>query len=154
MFDFIPNIWRDLHPMIVHFALASLFLSFAFSLLARARGNAQLNEFSWLLLLVGVATIFPSAVTGIVAHLAYEETPLAAIIEPHQLLGMLGTVLAAFVLFWRWQSRRKGKDVGMQPIYLVVAVIGLLWLFLLGGTGGNLVFQHAINVRGVNPLIK
>ena len=29
MLDFVPNIWHDLRPIIVHFALAGLFLSFA-----------------------------------------------------------------------------------------------------------------------------
>ena len=77
MFDFIPNIWRDLHPMVVHFALGGLFMSFGFTLLARVIGNAKLDELSWILLLVGVLAAIPSAITGIVSHLPYEALPVA-----------------------------------------------------------------------------
>ncbi|MBI5650425.1 MAG: DUF2231 domain-containing protein [Chloroflexi bacterium] len=154
MFDFIPNLWRDLHPMIVHFALGGLFMSFGFTLLARVTSNAQLDNLSWILLLVGVGTAIPSAVTGIVSHLPYEALPVASAIEPHQLLGMLGTFASIGVVFWRFMARQRGKDIGAHPLYIGIAVIGLLWLFLLGGTGGNLVYQLGVNVRGINPLIK
>jgi len=32
-------------------------------------------------------------------------------------------------------------------------VLGLLWIFIVGGTGGQLVYEYAVNVRGVNPLL-
>jgi uncharacterized membrane protein len=51
-------------------------------------------------------------------------------------------------------ARRRGKDISAHPLYIGIAVAGLLWLFLLGGTGGNLVYQLGVNVRGVNPLNK
>ena len=154
MFDFIPNIWRDLHPMVVHFELGGLFMSFGFTLLARVTGNTKLDELSWVLLVVGVLAAIPSAITGIVSHLPYESLPVASAIEPHQMLGMLGTFVSIGVLFWRFIARRRGKDIGAHPLYIGIAVLGLLWLFVLGGTGGNLVYQYAINVRGVNPLPK
>lgn len=154
MFDFVQNIWLDLHPMIVHFALAGLFLSFALTLWARIRPRASLNELSWILLVVGVAAAIPSTVTGLIAHLPYEESALAAAIEPHQFLGMIGTLVSTGVLIWRFTARRQGKDLDAHPAYLGLAVLGLAWLVVLGGTGGNLVFELGLNVRGVNPLIK
>ena len=36
--------------------------------------------------------------------------------------------------------------------YLDPAAAGLIWIMLLGGTGGQLTYQYGINVRGVNPL--
>ncbi len=60
---------------------------------------------------------------------------------------MVGLVL------WRGWSRRKGNDIGRGTLYLGLAGLGLLWLFVLGGTGGNLVYEYAVNVRGVNPLL-
>lgn len=154
MFDFVQNIWLDLHPMIVHFALGGLFLSFAFTLLARVRSNPTFNEVSWVLLVVGVLAAIPSTVTGLVAHLPYEESTLAAAITPHQFLGMIGTLVSTAVLIWRFVARRQGKDIDAHPAYMGLAVIGLIWLVVLGGTGGNLVYQLGVNVRGVNPLIK
>lgn len=153
MFDFVQTIWQDLHPMIVHFALAGLFLSFAATLAAGFFPKLPLHEFAWYLLVVGVAAALPAVVTGLISHTAYENTALAATIEPHQFLGMLGTLASVGVLAWRFVARRRGQDIGAHAGYVGLAVIGLAWLVVLGGTGGNLVFQHAINVRGVNPLL-
>lgn len=154
MFNFIQNIWLDLHPMFVHFALAGLFVSFGLTLLARVWTNTILNETSWVLLIIGVAAAIPATITGLIAHFPYEETSLAATIEPHQFLGMIGTAVAAGVLSWRFLARRRGQDIDAYPAYLGLALIGLVWLVLLGGTGGNLVFELGVNVRGVNPLLK
>ena len=154
MFDFISHIWLDMHPIIVHFAIGGLFLSFAFTLLAWFRPNAALSEASWILLVVGVAAAIPATITGLIAHFPYEETPLAAAIEPHQLLGMLGTLATLGVLGWRFIARRKGQDIGAHPVYVGLIVLGLVWVVLLGGTGGNLVYELGVNVRGINPLLK
>lgn len=75
MFNFVQNIWLDLHPMIVHFALAGLFLSFGFTLLARIWTNAAFIETSWVLLVVGVVAAVPAVITGFLAHLPYEGNP-------------------------------------------------------------------------------
>lgn len=154
MFNFLQNIWLDLHPIIVHFAIGGLFISFALSLLARFRSNPTFNEASWILLVVGGLATLPSVITGLIAHSPYEETALVSAIEPHQFLGMLGTLAVLGLLVWRTLARRKGKDIGAHPLYLAIASLGLVWLVLLGGTGGNLVYELGINVRGINPLLK
>lgn len=154
MFNFVSNIWLDLHPMVVHFALAGLLLSYGFTLLARFRSSVTLNETSWVLLVAGVAAAIPAVITGLVAHLPYEGTALAEAITSHQFLGISGTLVAIGLLVWRFLARRRGQDVGGHPAYLGLAALGLVWLVLLGGTGGNLVFELGVNVRGVNPLLK
>ncbi|MCG3208194.1 MAG: hypothetical protein FOGNACKC_01796 [Anaerolineae bacterium] len=154
MFNFVQNIWLDLHPMIVHFALAGLFLSFGFTLLARIWTNAAFIETSWVLLVVGVAAAVPAVITGFLAHLPYEGTALAEAITSHQFLGMIGTLVCIGLLVWRFFARRRGQDIGGHPAYLGLVALGLVWLVLLGGTGGNLVFELGVNVRGVNPLLK
>lgn len=154
MFDFVQSIWLDLHPILVHFAIGGLFLSFGFTLLAQVRRSPALDEASWLLLVVGGLAAIPSTITGLIAHLPYENSDLAAAIEPHQLLGMFGTLVTLGLLAWRFNGRRKGQDIGRHPVYVGLIVLGLVWLVLLGGTGGNLVYELGINVRGVNPLLK
>ena len=34
-----------------------------------------------------------------------------------------------------------------------VVTVGLLWVVVLGGTGGPLTYEYGINVRGINPLL-
>jgi len=76
-----------------------------------------------------------------------------AVIQPHEILGILGTLLTLALMLVRWRSRRRSNDIGTTTPYLTLAVVGLIWLFFLGGTGGNLVYEYGINVRGVNPLL-
>ena len=40
-----------------------------------------------------------------------------------------------------------------HTLYLGVVLIGMVGLVLSGMTGGDLVFDYGINVRGVNPLL-
>ncbi len=51
MFDFLSNLQRDLHPIIVHFPIALLVLSFMLSLFWQR--NERLSAASWPLLVVG-----------------------------------------------------------------------------------------------------
>ena len=151
MFDFLGNLQRDLHPIIVHFPIALLVLSFTLSLFWQR--NERLNAASWLLLVVGGFATLPAVVTGLISHLPYEDTALAGVIEQHQLLGLIGSALTLGLLTWRYRSRRKGNDVGSKPYYLAIAGIGIVWLVVLGGTGGNLVYEYGTNVDGINPLL-
>ena len=151
MFDFLGNIFSDLHPIFVHFPIALLLVSFGMTIVARWR--PALHETSWLLLVLGGLSTLPATVTGLIAHQPYEETPSMAYIESHEVLGILGTLLTIGVLVWRWRTRRNGSDAGQTRLYAGVAIVGMVWLFLLGGTGGNLVYEYGINVRGINPLL-
>lgn len=78
MLDFLGNLQRDLHPIIVHFPIALLVLSFTLSLFWQR--NEKLNAASWLLLVIGGFATLPAVVTGLISH-PYEETTLAGVIE-------------------------------------------------------------------------
>ena len=67
--------------------------------------------------------------------------------------GSIVLLTAIGVLGWRFIARRKGQDIGTHPVYVGLIVLGLVWVVLLGGTGGNLVYELGVNVRGVNPLL-
>lgn len=151
MFDFIKTIPQDLHPIIVHLPIGLLLVSYGLSFAARLWPHLEAS--SWLLLVLGGLATIPATVTGLIAHFPYEEHPLIAIIETHQLLGLATTLFTLILLIWRWRSRRAGRDVGQRGFYLVAATIGLVLLVLLGGTGGQLTYEYGINVRGVNPLL-
>lgn len=103
--------------------------------------------------MIGTVTAPIAVITGLIAHFPYEDTLLAAVIEPHQFSALIGTIVMIAVTVWRAVSRRKGKDIGQSQAYGVVALIGLAWIVIVGGTGGQLVYNYAINVRGVNPLL-
>jgi len=101
---------------------------------------------------LGTFATLPAAISGLVAHIPYEATGLIEVIGIHQRVALAGTAITLAVLGWRWRSRRAGRDVGTTPLYLGVVGVGLLWLVVLGGTGGQLVYEYGINVRGVNRM--
>ena len=151
MFDFIATIPQDLHPILVHMPIGLLLVSYLFSFAARFW--PQVQESSWFLLIVGGLATIPATISGALAHLPYEEIPLIEVIETHQFLGIGTTIFTLALLGWRWWSRRSGRDAGRSRLYLAAATIGLFLLVVLGGTGGQLTYEYAINVRGINPLL-
>ena len=74
-------------------------------------------------------------------------------IGTHQNFGILGTLFVFDLLGIRFWTRRRNRNFGLRKSYLIAAGAGLIWIMLLGGTGGQLTYQYGINVRGVNSLL-
>lgn len=151
MLSFLSSLTEYLHPIVVYFPIVLFTLSFLLAFASRFW--QKLHETEWLLLVLGAFAAPVAVITGTIAHLPYEKSPLAAIIEPYPFSALIGTLLVIVLTTWCFVSRRKGKDIGQKPVYLLTAAIGLLWITLVGGTGGQLVYNYAINVRGTNPLL-
>ena len=103
------------------------------------------NEASWLLLWVGGLSCIPAFVSVFISHFPYEETEFHEVIGIHQNYGILGTLfifVLVRILYW---TRRRNRDFGLRKFYLVPAGAGLIWITLLGGTGGQLTYQYGIN---------
>lgn len=153
MFRFFSTITSDLHPALVHFPIALLFLCLILTLMGRTKNKYQ--ETTWILLLVGALSTIPTSIAGFISHFPYEEfADVSNQIGKHNLLGIVVTVLFNLILFWRWRSRQKGADIYTKALYVGALILGCLILFLLGGSGGSLVFEDGVNVRGINPLLK
>ncbi|MBV9788477.1 MAG: DUF2231 domain-containing protein, partial [Chloroflexi bacterium] len=88
-------------------------------------------------------------ITGIIAHLPYEESAVIESIEQHQLLGFLTTGVFIALTAWRWRSRRTSGETGVSWIYLTVGVLGLIVLTITGMTGGNLVYNLGVGVKEI-----
>ena len=84
---------------------------------------------SWLLLVVGTVGAIAASVSGLVTAFFIAAT------------------------IWRFISRRRGSDCGGSVPFLMVVLMGAGLLVMSGMTGGDLVFDYGINVRGVNPLL-
>lgn len=145
------DLLQDAHPIMVHFPIALLILGIVLSYATRWYPN--LVDTTWILLLVGGLSTLPATITGLISHFPYEVTVLHDVIETHQLLGFGTTLLFLALIVWRWQSRRKGKDIGTAVPYLAALTLGLVLIFLLGESGGDLVYEYGVNVRGINPLL-
>ena len=151
MLNFLTNIWQDAHPILVHFPIALLVVSFGLGLGALYKPDWL--QASWLTFALGSLATLPAAVTGIISHVPYEETALYETIETHQFLGLITTLIFTGLFIWRGMMIRRGKDIGATWPFLAATFIGLIFLTLTGGNGGDLVYEYGVNVRGVNPLL-
>ena len=139
---------NHVHGAINHFPIALLFVSVGFDLFAGKRPNLRFS--AWLLLALGTIGAVAATVSGLVAHLPYEDDPvLASAIEVHQYTAFAATAVFAALAAWRWFSLRRGSDVGGTRAYLVLALLGLSVLGVTGLLGGNLLTEWGIGVEGV-----
>ena len=153
MLELLADTLEDLHAITAHFPIALLVVSAGVSVAIRIKSSVHLQHTSWLLLWIGTLGAMIASVTGLISHFPYEETDLHGVIEVHQMWSFAVTAFFIALTSWRWISRRKGVDAGTTPLYLGVVLIGMVGLVLSGMTGGDLVFDYGINVRGVNPLL-
>lgn len=151
MFRFLSTILDDLHPALVHFPIALLFVAFFLTVLGRT--NGKYKETSWIMLVIGALATIPTAVSGFISHFPYENLPVSNDIGKHNILGFAVTIIFNLILFWRWKSRKSDKDIFDKTSYLIAFLLGIIILFFLGGSGGSLVFEDGVNVRGINPLL-
>ena len=150
MSDFLENLLNHVHGATTHFPIALLFVSVGMDYFAGRR--AGLRSGAWLLLVLGTIGAIAATVTGLLAHLAYEDDSiLLSAIDRHQYLGFAVTALFVGLTVWRWRSMRHrgGNDVGGTRAYLVVALVGLAVLTLTGFVGGNLLTEWGIGVKGI-----
>ena len=77
------NLANHVHGAINHFPIALLFVSVGLDFFADKRPNLRFS--AWLLLVLGAIGATAATVSGLVAHLAYEDDPvLTSVIEVHQ----------------------------------------------------------------------
>lgn len=144
---------EDLHSIIVHFPIALLVLLAPLTAYVVLRPGSGMLQTTWLLLVVGTVGALAATVSGLVSHFPYEGTDLHGVIEQHQWWSFGVTALFMAATIWRFMSRRRGSDCGGSVPFLVVVAVGTGLLVMSGMTGGDLVFDHGINVRGVNSLL-
>jgi uncharacterized membrane protein len=146
-FDF-ENLMNHLHGALNHLPIALLFVSAGLDFVAWKRPN--LRSSAWLLLVLGTLGAIAATVSGLLAHLAYEDDPyLLSAMELHQYLAFVTTALFAVLTAWRWRSLRRGSDVGGNPMYLALILLGVVVLGVTGFLGGNLLSEYGIGVKGI-----
>lgn len=147
MADLIFNLFTHLHPAIIHFPIVLLIASVLLDLYGR--WQPAVRRTAWITLLLGTLSAIPAVITGIIAHIPYEETAVIDSIEQHQWLGFLTTGIFIALTAWRWRSRRAHGDQTASWPYLAVGVLGLVALALVGLTGGNLVYNLGVGVKEI-----
>ena len=135
-----------LHPVLVHFPIALLFVSVLFDLLSTRLSRESFREGALWLLGLGLTGGIAAALAGGMAEDAAEKAGIAeSLIERHEALAQATLVIMAILLLSRLLLRNRFSPRSFAA-YLTVAAVGLLALIATGHTGGDLVYKHGAGV--------
>jgi len=145
-----------LHPQVVHFVVASLFLGLPLYLLGFMKRPQFLRPAATLLLVIGTLATIPSVMSGEDAHGPAERIPGVrdAVVRHEDLgertrtifLGVLALELIALGLAWKLGGSKGPMAMAPTAMRVAVSVTWLVGAFVLYETaehGGELVYEHA-----------
>lgn len=152
--------WDGLHPLIIHFPVALLFVAPLFVLIGALLKPAKGRPILWaalLLMALGTASVFVAIETGEAAGKLADRTPdITAAIEHHEQLAertrvMFSTLTAAFGILLVVPLLRRGRLPGrlastvLPLVFLVLYGGGMLLLTQTADQGGRLVHQFGVH---------
>lgn len=139
---------HPIHPMLVHFPVATWFLSTIGDVIGLFT-NEQVSWMAGVLLVIGTITALLAMVTGLLElGKIDQQSPAMKIANQHMMLMMTSWSFYAISLFLRLDGTRLG-----QPDILAVAmsVAGFIILCIAGWLGGKLVYEYGTGVHSRNP---
>ena len=152
--------WTSLHPLIIHFPIALLFVAPLFVLVAALgrRVGSGWSLAALVLMVLGTLSLFVAVATGEAAGQLVERTPqISAALERHESLAETGQVVfslltlafASLVLVPLVLKRElKGWiNHSATALFLLIYMGGLAHLTRLAHEGGRLV--HEFGVRSI-----
>lgn len=150
------NNWGSLHPFIVHFPIALLFVAPLFILLGIIIQKSRKTFYicALILMLLGTAGVFLAVATGNFAAETLSGDPaITATLEAHvrfaeqsQLnFSVLAILFLIYILSPNFTQKRPGKlDRGAGCLFLIIYVFNLALIFNAAHYGGKLVHQHGV----------
>ena len=144
----------ELHPPIVHFAVALTMAGVFFDLVGFFLNRDSLKKAGFWSLVVGVAALWAAMFSGeaaeeVVEHFA-KVVKAEELLERHETLGKLLPWLFTLVGGLRVYLYLK-EDRKLFVAYLIVGIIGVVLVGLQGRLGGKMVYEYGV---GVKPLME
>lgn len=151
-----------IHPMVVHFPIAFLFLTAVVDLLGYL--NEDEGHFfarvSFWLLTGSLFALFAAAVAGVVSEQSVKWTPVtAAILSAHQHDAVLTGLFASAAWLLRLNRRYKKHDFGWSVLgtrrgrpgllATLLTIAAVVMVSITGSLGGSMVYNHGVGIVGV-----
>lgn len=155
-----------LHPSVVHFPIALLFVAGAAGLVVLyITPRADLRALTWWSMLLGWFAGFAAVFTGMWDQRGLApDAPFRSVLNMHIGAGLGLLVVFGWILYQRWlfhgeKARRKRTQAGVDVDDLLLLpsarawltallILGMLLVLLSGWNGGQLVHVWGVNVGG------
>ncbi len=137
-----------LHPSLVHFPLALLFLGAIASLVYEWKPYTWLKSWGFVSLLIGWILSVPAMITGLIDKSGIEiGTSADQVADQHTTAILLSWVLYGLALYWqyRWQKDESWPRRRWQWALLLIAASAIL--LIAGHLGGRLVYEMHVGVQ-------
>ena len=138
------------HPKVIHFPIAFLMSYFLFELLGIVFKKEFLSKAAHLLLFLGVLGALAAVLTGNQAEEAFEywNKQSGALLEEHEMYANLTLWYFTGLLVLRTFVAFRKKFIGIvQYIILVLAMVGVYFVFQTGEHGGKMVYDHGVGTQ-------
>jgi uncharacterized membrane protein len=140
----------QLHPPIVHFAVALIIIGVIFDILGFLLKKDSLKHAGFWTILVGAFAVWGAAISGHQAEELVEEaikgTEAYKILEQHEELGELLPWLTTFLALFRVFIYFKPNNL-LFGLYLLVGIVIAGLIGFQGRIGGDLVYKHGVGVK-------
>jgi uncharacterized membrane protein len=135
-----------LHPLIVHFPIALLFVAGGFYMYALIKSSESIFSTGSLLHLIGSLSFIVAILTGQQAESAVTHThEIHEIITQHELLSYIS--IWVFALMYIWQMLRNKKFLQVEKLGFVgLFVIALCVMGYSAHLGGKMVYEKGAGV--------
>lgn len=143
------RLFGSLHPALVHFPIALVFMAFALDLWAWLRKDDRVAFAGFITLLAGTIGMMFAFIAGNFAEVwaarsHIPQAPIGLHANWANLVSWWFIGVTVMRSYWGVRNRK-------FPLYLVMCLAGLGMLTFTGYQGGQLVYKYAAGVVGVQP---
>lgn len=152
----IPFVFKlhTIHPFMVHFPIALLWIAFLFYIFARIKSSKTVELVALVNLITGTLFSFLASYSGVIADERLNFTPqVHELMEIHEKLGWVVAGYFTVLSLWGFFSYRRpaGKVI---PLFLILYLLGIASLGLQGYLGGYMVFEGGAGVAERAPVVQ
>ncbi|MDC8445223.1 MAG: DUF2231 domain-containing protein [Nitrosomonas sp.] len=135
---------HPIHPMLVHFPLATWFLA-TMADIASLFTNEQTGWVAGVLLVVGTITALPAMMTGLLElGKIDQQSPAMRVANQHMILIMTSWSFYAVSLFLRLNGTQLEQP---ELAAIAFSILGFISLCSAGWLGGKLVYEYGVGIH-------
>jgi uncharacterized membrane protein len=150
----IDNMLIKLHPAIVHFPVALLFLAGAFGLISLFIKRNFWKGLAINSLIFGTLLSLIAVLTGLIEEqILKHNDAIHKILVIHKLNGLVILFFSLILCLWLW-FRRKSMSSKEYVLFAALLFIGSMLVTFQGYLGGKMVFEHGAGVKPMESLFE